>query len=149
MDQLFNLFIGLNPLHSPLRSACIRILIMGVVLVVVSGCEGDAASSSHSVKLASPDSIDAQPSVVDVQNVEYRQLPGGARILTGDVVNQTDAAVTIVQIEFSLFDADNRKVDTLMMVVRDIEPRGVQSFREPIVSDADVRAARARRAFIP
>jgi len=86
---------------------------------------------------------------VSVEDVEYQLLPGGARILTGGVSNISEAQLPIVQIQISLFDEYNRRVDQMMIVVRDIEVGASVRFREAVRSDFDVRGARARSVLIP
>lgn len=86
---------------------------------------------------------------VRVQNVSYKHYPSGARILTGDVVNLSLEEISIAQIQISLFDADNRRVDELNVIVRNLAPDTVTSFREPIRSEFDIRGARPKRVFIP
>ena len=109
-----------------------------IVLLVLSGLIVGCGSST----------TDSQKRV-KVQNVSYMLHPGGARILTGEVKNLSSEDISIAQVEISLFDADNRKVESLNVVVRDILAGGIVSFREAVNSDFDIRGARARAVFIP
>jgi len=86
---------------------------------------------------------------VRVQNITYKLHPGGARIITGEVKNLSDQYISIAQVDISLFDSDNRKVESMNVVVRDIAIDSLVSFREPVHSDFDVRGARARAVFLP
>jgi len=86
---------------------------------------------------------------VRVNNVAYTELAGGARILTGELANLSDVAIRIAQIDISLFDADNRRVESMMIEVRNIEPGASVVFREAVRSDFDIRGAKARAVFVP
>ena len=86
---------------------------------------------------------------VRVSNVTYQLVEGGARILKGELENLSDQRIPVAQIDVSLFDASNRKVESMMVLVRDIEPGQSVSFREPVRSKLDIRGARARAVFVP
>ncbi|NQV71900.1 hypothetical protein HQ496_02170 [bacterium] len=86
---------------------------------------------------------------VRVSNVTYQLVEGGARILRGELKNLSDQRIPVAQIDVSLFDANNRKVESMMVLVRDIEPGQSVSFREPVRSKFDIRGARARAVFVP
>ena len=86
---------------------------------------------------------------VHVKNVEYKEWQGGARILTGELENLTDVRIPVAQVDISLFDANNRRVESMKILVRDIDPGTSVSFREPVISNLDIRGARARAVFVP
>lgn len=86
---------------------------------------------------------------VRVSEVALEELPGGARILTGYLENLSEDDISIAQIQFSLFDADNRGRDSMGVVVRDVPAGGRVFFREAIQSDFDIRAVRPKSVFIP
>lgn len=86
---------------------------------------------------------------VRVSNVTYQELAGGARILRGDLENLSNERIPVAQIDISLYDESNRRVESLMVMVRDIEPGSKVSFREPVRSSLDIRGAKARAVFLP
>jgi hypothetical protein len=83
-------------------------------------------------------------SLVTVEDLTYQLLPSGARIVSGMVNNPTDSDVGSIQVQVSLFDKDNVRVDGLSILVRDIGANSKVSFREPVDSDFDVTAARVK-----
>ena len=86
---------------------------------------------------------------VRVSNIAYQKMYGDARILTGDIENLSDERISVAQIDVSLYDPGNRKVESLMILVRDIESGATVSFREPVRSKFDIRSAKARAVFLP
>lgn len=86
---------------------------------------------------------------VRVFDVELTLLQSGARILTGKIENGSDANISGLQIQISLFDGDNRRVDRMSVTVQDLEAGEVHDFREPINSDFDVRGVRVRSLLFP
>ena len=86
---------------------------------------------------------------VKVSEVALEELPGGARILTGYLDNLSEEHISIAQVQFSLFDADNRRRDSMGVVVRDVPAGGRVFFREPIQSDFDIRGVRPKSVFLP
>jgi hypothetical protein len=86
---------------------------------------------------------------VRVKNVTYREMAGGARILTGELENLSEVRIPVAQIDISLFDANNRRVESMLIEVRDIEPGASVEFREPVRSNLDIRGAKARAVFVP
>lgn len=87
--------------------------------------------------------------VVHVEDLRYRRLPGGARILTGILVNEGEETLAVAQIEVSLFDSDNRRISSMFIVVHDIAAGGRRDFREAVDSDLDVQGARVRNIILP
>ena len=83
-----------------------------------------------------------------VETIELKLHPSGARILTGTVFNDSDTAVGGAQIQITLFDGKNRRVDGMYAVVREIPAHGSADFREPVQSDYDVQAARVRSVVV-
>lgn len=86
---------------------------------------------------------DEQPTL-DVENLSLTRIPGGARIVTGELVNDSKQVVATAQIQVSLFDEGNQFVASMSIPVENIEPGARVPFREPVDSDADVHAARVR-----
>ena len=85
---------------------------------------------------------------VVVEEFKYSSLPGGARIVTGRLHNPTSVTIPGAQIQISLFDADNRRVSTMSVEVRDLKPGEHRAFREAVDSDQDVRGARVRSVLL-
>ena len=81
-------------------------------------------------------------SQVQVEDFKYTVLQGDARVLTGQVYNPTDENVKNVQIQVSLFDANNRRVSKMSIAVKDVEPGARRSFRQHVDSDLDVQGAK-------
>jgi hypothetical protein len=108
--------------------------VLVLVIVALVGCSADASLVQDGIR---------------VTDVTLEERPGGARILRGQVENRSDKDLSIVQIQFSLYDADNRGVDHMGIVVRDIPAGGQVAFREAIQSDFDVRGVRPRSVLIP
>ena len=85
---------------------------------------------------------------LDVLDLQLRVHPGGARILTGRLVNRSSDPVSVAQIQVTLFDADNRPVSGMSVVLHDIPPGDEVSFREPVDSDLDVQGARVKNILV-
>lgn len=91
-------------------------------------------------------SVEAPPPVVE--DLTYSLLPSGARIVTGQLFNPSDADLPGAQIQVSLFDASNSRVGSVSIPVQAIPAGGRVSFRQPIESDEDVQAARVRSVIV-
>jgi hypothetical protein len=83
-----------------------------------------------------------------VEDLSYRLLPGGARIVNGELFNPGSKLIPNAQIEVSLFDADNRRVSTMSILVKNIPPGERVSFREAVQTDQDVQGARVRTVLV-
>ncbi|GEM_PF-964180 len=118
---------------SRLALVVFSLMVLGL-LVIATGCSESTSDELERVR---------------VEDIEYQLLQGGARILTGSVVNTSDAHIPIAQIRVTLFDEYNRSVDQMMIVVRDIPVGEEIRFREAVRSDFDIRGARARSVLIP
>lgn len=102
-------------------------IVLALLLATQAGCSGDEAA----VQLR-------------VENLEYQLLPDGTRMVSGAVHNDGKARVDAAQIQISLFDENNRRIDGMYAVVRDIPAGGSVEFREPVQSELDVNGARVR-----
>lgn len=109
-------------------------IVLGLLLLLATGCADDGTFSQEGIR---------------VTGVTLEERPGGARILRGKVENRSDEDLSIVQIQFSLYDADNRRVDSMGIVVRSIPANGEVSFREAVQSDFDIRGVKPRAVLIP
>ncbi|NNE35239.1 MAG: hypothetical protein HKN13_08390 [Rhodothermales bacterium] len=88
-------------------------------------------------------------SAVHVEDLRYRLMPGGARILTGTLINDSSQHLTVAQVEVSLFDGDNRRISSMSVVVQDIAVGQQRDFRQPVASDLDVQGARVKAIILP
>lgn len=83
-----------------------------------------------------------------VEDLNYRLLPGGVRIITGSVHNPSGGHVQNVQVQVSLFDGSNTRVGSMSILVQDIAAGERVAFREVVNSDFDVQAARVRSIIV-
>ena len=85
---------------------------------------------------------------LNVQDLHLRIHPGGARIITGRLVNLSSDPVTVAQIKITLFDADNLPISRMSVVLHNILPGDGVLFREPVDSDEDIRGARVKNILV-
>ena len=85
---------------------------------------------------------------VQIENVQYTLLPGGARIVTGTLFNPTEDPINNAQIQISLYDVNNVRVSTMSVTIQDVSPGARKSFREPINTDLDVRGASVKSVLV-
>lgn len=85
---------------------------------------------------------------VQVEDVKYTLLPGGARIVTGTLFNPSEAPVKGAQIQISLFDGNNIKVSSMNITVQDVSPGERKSFRQPVDTDLDIQGAKVRSVLV-
>ncbi|MBX2821188.1 MAG: FxLYD domain-containing protein [Rhodothermaceae bacterium] len=90
----------------------------------------------------------AERQPLEVEDLKYSLLPGGARIVTGNLYNPSAESVRNAQIQISLFDGDNRKISSMNVVIKDIPPGERKSFREAVDVDLDVRGAKVKRVIV-
>lgn len=83
-----------------------------------------------------------------VENLKYSLVPGGARFISGSLHNLSDVDVSSAQVMVSLFDEHNQKIGQMGILVKNINGGEAVPFKEPIDSDADIRAARVRRVLV-
>lgn len=83
-----------------------------------------------------------------VEDLTYRLLPGGARIISGSVHNPSGEHVQNVQVQVSLFDAANTRIGSMSILVQDIAAGERVAFRQAVDSDLDVQAARVRGIIV-
>ena len=94
------------------------------------------------------DASDSEPRA-HVDDLRYRLLPGDARILTGTFVNDSEETIEVAQIDVSLFDDDNRRISSMMILVQGVLPGESKDFREPVVTKLNIHGARVRSILIP
>ena len=97
---------------------------------------------------ACSDETKSESAPLEVLDLQLRVHPGGARILTGRLVNRSSDPVSVAQIQITLFDADNRPVSGMSVVLHNIPPGDGISFREPVNSDKDVQGARVKNILV-
>jgi hypothetical protein len=87
---------------------------------------------------------------VRVEEFQYSLLPGGARVLTGKLYNETDDPIRNAQIQVSLFDEANRRISSISILVHDSPPRDFRTFREAVDVDNEdlVSGARVRSVLV-
>ena len=84
-----------------------------------------------------------------VEDLSYRLLPGDARILSGRFINDSEKTIDVAQIDVSLFDSDNRRISSMMVLIQNVGPGEAQEFREAVTTKLDVQGARVRSILIP
>ncbi len=114
--------------------------VAGVLLLVLlfGACEAPADEGADAVEDAA----------VQVEDVQYTLLPGGARIVTGTLFNPTEDPINNAQIQISLYDVNNVRVSTMSVTIQDVSPGARKSFREPINTDLDVRGASVKSVLV-
>ena len=117
---------------NPLKNIAVY---LGLLLFLMPACHTGEASGDERAS-------------VQVEDIKYSLLPGGARIVTGTLYNPTDAPVRNAQIQVSLFDENNRRVDDMSITVQDVPPGGRKSFRQPVDSDLDIRGAKVKSVLV-
>ncbi len=85
---------------------------------------------------------------VQVEDVKYSLLPGGARIVTGTLFNPSGATVKGAQIQISLFDGNNIKVSSMSITVMEVLPGERKPFRQPVDTDLDIQGAKVRSVLV-
>ncbi|MEZ4702159.1 MAG: FxLYD domain-containing protein [Rhodothermales bacterium] len=97
---------------------------------------------------ASTDETDAADTQVQVEDVRYAKLPGGARIVTGTLYNPTETPIRNAQIQISLYDENNVRVSTMSVTIQDVSPGSRKAFREPVDTDLDIRGASVKSVLV-
>lgn len=85
---------------------------------------------------------------VTVEDFEYSELEDGTRIFTGELYNPTSERIEHAQVQVTLFDEENRRIDEANIEVADIAPGEHKPFRQPLDSDADIQQARVRSVLV-
>lgn len=111
------------------------LLLCTFLLGLVAGCGGNGGA-------------DAESMPVQVENFRYSRLPTGERLLTGELANLTGETIHNAQIQVSLFDADNRRISSVLIDVHDLAPYGRSPFREAVDGDLRIQRARVQRVIV-
>lgn len=131
-------------------------LLLSTILLLAACDDGAQPTSSDAPAVAQAQTdgeeagsdAAADTSQVQVEDFQYTSLPGDARILTGQVYNPTDKVLKNVQIQVSLFDANNRWISRMSISVKDVPPGERRTFRQPVDSDLDVQGAKVRNLLV-
>lgn len=107
------------------------LLLLVLSTIVFSGC-GNGAEQERVRQL-------------QVEDFRYVRRPDGARVLRGTLVNPLTMPVQNVQIEVSLLDADNRRVERVLIAVSEVPSEGRTPFRKILNVEAGVQGARIRQ----
>jgi hypothetical protein len=108
-----------------------------VLLLLVTACGGDAEEAAQD-PVAS----------VEVEDFRYVLVPGGARFVSGKLRNLTAETIRNAQIQIALYDADNRLVTTMRVLVRDVGPEQQKVFRQVVDAADNIRGARVRSVLV-
>ncbi|HEX7070051.1 MAG TPA: FxLYD domain-containing protein [Rhodothermales bacterium] len=116
-----------------------KLLVLISPALLLAGCAGGDQPSEIAANEAPR---------VSVEEVQYQELPGGARIVTGEVLNHSDERIAHAQVQLSLYDETNTRVGSMIIAVDDIEPGESERFRSAIRSEEDVRSVKARSVLV-
>ncbi len=110
------------------RSALVVIL---VLLLAGSGCRNGGSSADLSI-----------------EDFRYVQLSGGKRQVMGTIRNPTSQRISSAQVQVSLFDNDNVRIDQMQITVKDIPAAGTKDFKATVDVEADIQGARVRGILV-
>ena len=113
------------------------IIVLAVLLLFTAACGGDAGEEEKDPE-----------GRVAVEDFQYVQVPGGARLVMGKLYNRSAEPISTAQLQVALYDEDNRRVGTMSVVVRNIGPGERKPFRQPVDADDNVRGARVRSVLV-
>ena len=85
---------------------------------------------------------------MQVSGFRLVETQGGQRQVMGTLRNTTANAIGGAQIKVSLFDANNVRIETMSVTVRDIPASGEVPFKKPLTTDATVQGARVRSVLV-
>ena len=81
---------------------------------------------------------------VSVTEFQYARIPDGTRIVTGRLLNDSSQRLDNVQLRIAFYDADNRHITSISVVVQDVAPESEKAFREPVPADIEAEGARVQ-----
>ena len=105
------------------------------MLLALAGCQSATEQPATDVK-------------VQVEDVKYSLMPGGARIVTGTLYNPSQDPVKGAQIQISLFDGNNIRVSSMSITVTDVPPGERKAFRQPVDVDLDIQGAKVKSVLV-
>lgn len=112
------------------RGSCARMLTV-LLIALALGCATDDSKTA-----------------LRVEDLDFKLLPGGARFVSGTVHNDGDLTVNVAQVQISLFDDKNRRVDAMHAVIRDVPAGGSVTFREAVQSELAINGARVKSIIL-
>ncbi len=102
---------------------------------------GDAASAEVS---AAQD--EERP--VQIEGFRLVETANGDRQVMGTLQNRTAEAIENAQVQISLYDANNVRIDSMSVTVRDIPAEGEAEFKQSLDTDKPVAGARVRSVLV-
>lgn len=115
-----------------IRFRSIAALCIVTLLLVGSGCQNGGSGSTE----------------LSVEDFRYVQLPSGERQVIGTVHNPTEKRIATAQVQVSLFNKDNERIDQMQITVEDIPASGSQKFKETVNAPGAVQGARVRSIIV-
>lgn len=103
-----------------------------ILLLAASGCQNDGSTSSE----------------LEVRDFRYVQLPSGERQVMGTLENSANRAVSSAQVQVSLFNENNERIDKMHITVKDIPASDSVEFKETVNSDFDIAGARVQGIIV-
>lgn len=107
------------------------IILTVILLLLGSGCRNGGGSSNLSV-----------------EDFRYVQLPSGERQVMGTVHNPRDRQIASAQVQVSLYDENNVRIDQMQVIVQNIPASGTKSFKATVDVEADIQGARVRGILV-
>ncbi len=112
---------------------------------VLLACAVAFAACNDSSEAGSAASGDRAVEVVDFRLVE---TANGQRQIMGTLQNRGSKKISGAQIKVSLFDANNVRIETMSVTVRDIPASGEVPFKKPLTTEVAVQGARVRSVLV-
>jgi hypothetical protein len=84
----------------------------------------------------------------EVEDLQLTRHPDGDQVVTGTLVNQSERAVRGAQIEVSLYDEENRPLETVRIDVQNVEPGERRPFRRVLDAPFVVQGAGVKQILI-
>ncbi|MBT8401870.1 MAG: FxLYD domain-containing protein [Rhodothermia bacterium] len=101
-----------------------------------------------SIALAGGCGTNDSKTALRVEDLDFKLLPGGARFVSGTVHNDGTLPVNAAQVQISLFDDKNRRVDAMHAVIRDVPAGSSVVFREAVQSELAINGARVKSIIL-
>lgn len=115
----------------------IRFALLGLILALgITAC-GDSDARQQQVA-----------DQVTVDEFKYARLPDGTRIVTGTLHNGSSKHLNNVQLRIALYDAQNRRVSSVRVVVQDVASGADKAFREPLPVEVNAQSARLQSLMV-
>ena len=115
-----------------------RALVVTLALVAatsplaLAGCNGsDAGDDASAAEQPAEEQTEQPAEEKEPYTVSEEQLDGSnqfATYITGKLTNNTDDAVSYIQVEYNLYDAEGAQVGTALANTNNLQPGGVWKF---------------------